>query len=140
MFPIADVRGRVVGFGGRALGEDQQPKYLNSAEGELFHKGDHLFALDVARSQVKSEAIVAEGYMDVLALHQAGLRNSVGVMGTALTERQVEELSRVTPRVALALDADAAGKEAMLRAARVAEGRELELRVVPMEAGTDPAD
>jgi DNA primase len=140
MFPIADVRGRVVGFGGRTLQADHPAKYLNSPEGEMFHKSDYLYALDVARSQVKSEAIVAEGYMDVLALHQAGLRNSVGVMGTSLTEKQVEELSRVTPRVALALDADAAGKDAMLRAARVAEGRDLELRVVPMEAGTDPAD
>ena len=84
--------------------------------------------------------IVAEGYTDVIAMHQAGLRNTVGLMGTALTEEQVGELSRLAPRVQLALDADGAGQEAMLRAARVAAGRRLELRVVPLPAGTDPAD
>ncbi len=84
--------------------------------------------------------IVAEGYTDVIAMHQAGLRNTVGLMGTALTEEQVGELSRLAPRVQLALDADGAGQEAMLRAARVAAGRRLELRVVPLPPGTDPAD
>jgi DNA primase len=84
--------------------------------------------------------IVAEGYTDVIAMHQAGLRNTVGLMGTALTEEQVGELARLAPRVQLALDADGAGQEAMLRAARVAAGRRLELRVVPLPPGTDPAD
>ena len=84
--------------------------------------------------------ILAEGYTDVIALHQAGLRNTVGLMGTALTADQVAELSRLAPVVALALDADSAGQEAMLRAAKVAAGRRLELRVVPLPAGADPAD
>ena len=84
--------------------------------------------------------IVVEGYTDVIALHQAGMRNCVGIMGTALTEDQVGELARMAPKVVLALDADSAGQEAMLRAARVAAGRKLELRVVAMPEGADPAE
>ena len=142
MFPLCDMRGRVVGFGARALGADQKPKYLNSAEGIVYHKGRNLFGADIARAAATKagSVIVAEGYTDVIAMHQAGLRNTVGLMGTALTEEQVGELSRLAPRVQLALDADGAGQEAMLRAARVATGRRLELRVVPLPPGTDPAD
>jgi DNA primase len=142
MFPLCDLRGRVLGFGARALGAGQKPKYLNSAEGAIYHKGRHLFGADIARAAATKagSVIVAEGYTDVIAMHQAGLRNTVGLMGTALTEEQVGELARLAPRVQLALDADGAGQEAMLRAARVAAGRRLELRVVPLPAGTDPAD
>jgi DNA primase len=142
MFPLSDRRGRVLGFGARAVGADQQPKYLNTAETELFHKGRQLFGADVARAHAaKSGAvIVAEGYTDVIALHQAGMRNAVGIMGTAMTPEQVEALAGLAPTVLLALDADSAGQEAMLRAARVAAGRKLELRVVPLPAGSDPAD
>ncbi len=142
MFPLADRRGRVLGFGARALGAEQKPKYLNSAENELFHKGHQLFGADVARAHAAKAAqvIVAEGYTDVIALHQAGLRNAVGIMGTAMTAEQVEALAGLAPTVLLALDADSAGQEAILRAARVAAGRRIELRVVPLEPGTDPAD
>src|SRR4051812_19607445 len=142
MFPLCDLRGRVLGFGARALGADQKPKYLNSADGAVYHKGRHLFGADIARAAAAKagSVIVAEGYTDVIAMHQAGLRNTVGLMGTALTDEQVGELSRLAPRVQLALDADGAGQEAMLRAAKVAAGRRLELRVVPLPAGTDPAD
>src|SRR3954462_6095051 len=142
MFPLADRRGRVLGFGARAMGEDQQPKYLNTSENELFHKRSQLFAADVARAAAAKagETIVAEGYMDVVALHQAGLRNAVGIMGTSLTEQQVEGLAGLAPTVLLALDADDAGQEAMLRAAKVAASRKLELRVVPMPKDSDPAD
>jgi DNA primase len=142
MFPLCDLRGRVLGFGARALGADQKPKYLNSADGLVYHKGRHLFGADIARAAAAKagSVIVAEGYTDVIAMHQAGLRNTVGLMGTALTDEQVGELARLAPRVQLALDADGAGQEAMLRAARVAAGRRLELRVVPLPAGTDPAD
>ena len=142
MFPLCDLRGRVLGFGARALGEDQQPKYLNSSDNAVYHKGRHLFGADIARAAAAKagSVIVAEGYTDVIAMHQAGLRNTVGLMGTALTEEQVGELARLAPRVLLALDADGAGQEAMLRAARVAAGRKLELRVVPLPVGTDPAD
>jgi DNA primase len=142
MFPLADVRGRVLGFGARALGPDQQPKYVNTAEGELYHKGRHLFGAHLARAHATRAGVVVvcEGYTDVIALHQAGLRNAVGIMGTAVTEDQVGELAKLASTVALALDADSAGQEAMLRAAKVAAGRSLELRVVPMPADSDPAD
>ncbi len=142
MFPLADRRGRVLGFGARALGADQKPKYLNSSENELFSKGRNVYGAHVARvAATKAGTVVlCEGYTDVIALHQAGLENVVGSMGTALTEHQVGELARLAPQVALALDADAAGQEAMLRAAKVAAGRKLELRVVPLPAGQDPAD
>ncbi len=141
-FPLADPRGRVLGFGARGLRDNQGPKYLNSAEGELFHKGRVVFAADLARAHAAraGQVVVAEGYTDVLALHQAGLRHSVGIMGTSVTEDQVGELARLAPTVLLALDADSAGQEAMLRAARVAAGRKLDLRVVALPPGSDPAD
>jgi DNA primase len=141
-FPLGDRRGRVLGFGARALRPEQRPKYLNSAEGELFHKGRQLFGVHLARAPAAraGSVVVAEGYTDVLALHQAGLENAVGIMGTALTSEQAGELASLAPVVALALDADGAGREAMLRAARTARGGRLELRVVPLPAGSDPAD
>jgi DNA primase len=142
MFPLCDARGRVLGFGARAVGADQKPKYLNSSDGAIYHKGRYLFGADIARAPAAKAAtvIVAEGYTDVIAMHQAGLRNTVGLMGTALTDEQVGELARLAPTVLLALDADAAGQEAMLRGARVAARRRLALRVVPLPAGSDPAD
>jgi DNA primase len=142
MFPLCDQRGRVLGFGARAMGADQKPKYLNSSDGLVFHKGRHLFGADIARTPAAkaAEVIVAEGYTDVIAMHQAGLRHTVGLMGTALTDEQVGELARLAPTVLLALDADAAGQEAMLRGARVAARRNLTLRVVPLPVGSDPAD
>jgi DNA primase len=142
MFPLTDLRGRVLGFGARALSDDQQPKYLNSPEGELYHKGRQLFAVDRARAAAakSGSVLLVEGYMDVLALHQAGIENAVGLMGTAMTEDQAGELARLAPVVQLALDADAAGRQAMLKAATVAEGKGVELRVVPLRAGDDPAD
>jgi DNA primase len=142
MFPLADARGRVLGFGARAMRENQQPKYLNTSDGEIYHKGSQLFGLDLARSAAarSGRAILVEGYTDVLALHQAGLRNAVGIMGTALTEEQVRELERNVRVLELCLDADRAGQDAMLRAARIVAGRNLELRVVPMPEGSDPAD
>jgi DNA primase len=143
MFPLCDRRGRVLGFGARRLAEDDQgPKYLNSNDGVVFHKGQNLYASDISRSFAAKagSVILAEGYTDVIALHQAGLRNAVGLMGTALTPDQVTELARLAPVVQLALDADSAGQEAMVRAAKVAAGRSVQLRVVPMRAGSDPAD
>ncbi|WP_205698063.1 DNA primase [Conexibacter sp. SYSU D00693] len=142
LFPLCDVRGRVLGFGGRWLGPDDQPKYVNSVDNEVYRKGKHLFGADVARVHATraGTVVLAEGYTDVLALHQSGVRNAVGLMGTALTEEQVGELGRLARTVLLALDADSAGQEAMLRAAKVAAGRNLELRVVPLPPGQDPAD
>ncbi|MGN6189828.1 MAG: DNA primase [Conexibacter sp.] len=142
MFPLADARGRIVGFGARAMRDNQPPKYLNTSEGEVFHKGSQLFGIDLARKAAAraGSVVLAEGYTDVLALHQAGIENAVGIMGTSFTDEQARELERTARTLVLALDADGAGQEAMLRAARVAEGRSLELRVVALPAGLDPAD
>lgn len=142
-FPLCDRRGHVMGFGARRLNEDDQgPKYLNSNDGLVFHKGKNVYASDIARSHAaKAGAVIlAEGYTDVIALHQAGLRNAVGLMGTALTPDQVTELARLAPVVQLALDADSAGQEAMVRASKVATNRNVQFRVVPLPAGSDPAD
>ena len=142
MFPLADVRGRVLGFGARAMGEDQRPKYLNTSDNDIYHKGLQLYGADLARAHATraGEVILCEGYTDVIALHQAGIRNVVGLMGTALTAEQVGELARMAQTVLLALDADSAGQEAMLKAFRLANKRKLELRVVMMPVGADPAD
>jgi len=142
MFPLADVRGRVLGFGARAMREDQRPKYLNTSDNDIYHKGLQLYGADLARAHATKagEVIVCEGYTDVIAMHQAGLRNAVGLMGTALTGEQVGELARMAQTVLLALDADSAGQEAMLKAFRLANKRNLELRVVTLPAGADPAE
>jgi DNA primase len=142
MFPLADVRGRVLGFGARAMREEQRPKYLNTSDNDIYHKGLQLYGADLARAHATKagEVIVCEGYTDVIALHQAGIRNAVGLMGTALTAEQVGELARMAQTVLLALDADSAGQEAMLKAFRLANKRKLELRVVMLPAGTDPAE
>jgi DNA primase len=142
MFPLADVRGRVLGFGARASSDEQRPKYLNTSDNELYHKGRHLYGAHLARAHATraGEVILCEGYTDTIALHQAGMRNAVGLMGTALTAEQVGELARMAQTVLLALDADSAGQEAMLRASTLAERRKLELRVVPLPTGADPAE
>jgi DNA primase len=145
MFPAADARGRVLGFGARAMRSNQPPKYLNTADGELYHKRRVLFGIDRARAGAAKlgRMVLVEGYTDVLALHQAELTNSVGIMGTSFTEEQLAELERVVGSggvLELCLDADRSGQEAMLRAAGLAAGRNLELRVVALPEGMDPAD
>ncbi len=141
MFPLADRRGRVRGFGARAMRDGQGPKYVNTREGEVFTKGRQLFGVDIARAAAaKAGAVVlAEGYTDVIALHQAGFANAVASMGTALTAEQASELGNLAPLILLCLDADAAGQTAAARAASVLPSR-LELRVVPLPSGSDPAD
>ena len=144
-FPLADARGRVLGFGARALRPDQRPKYLNSAESDVFHKGRQLFGIERARGPAAKagRVVVAEGYTDVLALHQAGIPESVAIMGTALTPDQLAELARAAGSdgtIYLALDADRSGQEAMLRAAAGARDKQVELRIVDMPEGADPAD
>jgi DNA primase len=126
MFPIGDQRGRFVGFGARALdppGADT-PKYLNTAQTAVFDKGGMLYALDRAQDAIRREAqaVIVEGYMDVIAAHQRGFDEVVATMGTSLTERQVRLLKRQTRNIVLALDADAAGSEAALRGHEVVEG------------------
>ncbi len=148
-FPLADMRNNVVGFGARAMQREEQdadagrrPKYLNTADNDVYHKGHHLYGAFLARTHAaKAGAIVlCEGYTDVIAMHQAGIRNTVGLMGTALTIDQVALLARMANTVLLALDADSAGQEAMLKASKLAAQRKLELRVVPLPSGLDPAD
>ena len=144
MFPLADARGRVRGFGARQMPGGEPPKYLNSPEGTLFRKSEVVYALDRARTTIaaNSRAIVVEGYTDVLALHQAGLTESVASMGTALTEQQVRELGRLagTGTLYLAFDADAAGQEAALRGMQLAQATGMQVRVVELPEGRDPAD
>ncbi len=142
MFPIRDRRGRTLGFGGRAMRDDQGAKYVNTAETDFFHKSQLLYGVDRAKAAIAKagRAVVVEGYTDVLALHQAGVEEAVGIMGTAITDQQVAALSGMVDEVVLALDADSAGQEAMLRAQRVAAGRRMRLRVATMPAGEDPAE
>jgi DNA primase len=142
MFPIRDRRGRVLGFGGRAMRPDQGAKYVNTAETDFFHKSQILYGVDRAKAAIAKagRAVVVEGYTDVIALHQAGIEEAVGVMGTAITGEQVAALSGMVEEVVLALDADSAGQEAMLRAQNVAAGRRMRLRVAAMPAGEDPAE
>jgi len=145
MFPLADSRGRVLGFGARAMRDDQRPKYMNTPEGDLYHKRRQLFGIDRARAAVAKarQVIVVEGYTDVLALHAGGAEQSVAIMGTALTPEQFAELARAAGQdgtVMLALDADRAGLDAMLRAARAAEEKRVDLMVVELPVGKDPAD
>jgi DNA primase len=142
MFPVRDPRGRVQGFGARALRRDTKPKYLNSPEGELYRKSRTLYGIDRARGAIAKvgRAVVVEGYTDVLAAHQAGIQEAVAVMGTAITPEQLQQLSRYAEEVVLAMDADRAGRAAMLRTQRVAGSKKLRLRVASMPAGEDPAD
>ncbi|HUB76164.1 MAG TPA: DNA primase, partial [Solirubrobacteraceae bacterium] len=140
-FPLCDRRGRVRGFGARTMRDGDPAKYLNSAESEIFHKRRHLFGEHLAAGPATraGAVVLCEGYTDVLAMHQAGIANSVGLMGTALTDEQVARLAGMAPRLVLALDADGAGQAAMLKAALAAQKR-LELRVIRLPAGSDPAD
>jgi DNA primase len=144
LFPLADARGRVVGFQARKLRDDDplRAKYVNSPEGELFRKGDLLYGLDRARAAIAKQerAVVVEGNTDVLALRQAGIEPVVASMGTALTERQLKELGRLTTRLWLCFDGDAAGEAATLRGMELAAAQGLDVRVVALPAGFDPAD
>jgi DNA primase len=145
MFPLADARGRVVGFSARKLRDDDPlaGKYVNSPETELFHKSGILYGLHLARPAVAKQdrAVVVEGQMDVIALHQAGLDTVVAAMGTALTERQVRELARVTRHLFLCFDADAAGQAATLRGMALARKEGFDVHVVALPKGSkDPAD
>jgi DNA primase len=144
MFPLADARGRVLGYSARKLREDDplQAKYVNSPEGELFHKSAVLYGLHLARQAIAKEehAIVVEGNTDAIALRQAGLEPVVASMGTALTERQLGELKRLARRIFLCFDADAAGQAATLRGMDLAAAQGFEVKVVPLAPGLDPAD
>jgi len=144
MFPLADARGRIVGFQARKLHDDDplRGKYVNSPEGELFHKSAILYGLDLARTAIAKQerAVVVEGNTDVIALRQAGFEPVVASMGTALTERQLKELQRLTRRLYLCFDSDAAGEDATLRGMELASTLGFDVRVVALPKGQDPAD
>lgn len=139
MFTITDLRKRVVGFGGRVLGEGT-PKYLNSPDTPLFKKGHTLFALDIAREAVTrtKTVIVVEGYFDAIALHQAGLAHTVATLGTALTPDHIQVLRRFASKVVLLFDPDAAGVRAALRGLDLFVNSGLGVKVVTLPAGEDP--
>ncbi len=139
LFPILNLRGQVIGFGGRILGEGQ-PKYLNSPETAIFQKGRSLYGLFQARDQIRREqqALIVEGYMDVLQAHQHGVPWAVASLGTALTTDQVKMLKRYTGRVVIAYDADAAGQAATVRGLDLIQDAGLEVRVAVLPAGEDP--
>jgi DNA primase len=140
MVPLVAAGGAVVGFGARALADQDSPKYLNSPETPVYHKGAFLFAFDQARRKADpdGEIIVVEGYFDAIALHQAGLGNTVATSGTALTPDQARMLKRVVRRVVLTYDGDEAGRDAMLRSLGVLAGEGLDVRVVDLPDGQDP--
>ena len=152
MIPIADERGRVVGFGGRALNPDEPAKYINSPQSALFDKSRLLYGLDRARSAIRDSetAVIVEGYLDVIQAHQAGFSNVVAQMGTAMTEAQIRRIApRFAKRIVLALDSDAAGQSAARRSLEVARQTladdltsrlATEIRIMQLPAGQDPDD
>lgn len=142
MFPIKDFLGRVVGFSGRVL-DDSLPKYLNTPETDVFKKGELLYGLDTAKTSIRSsgEALVVEGYMDVIALHQTGFNNAVAALGATLTAEQASQLSRLdVQKLLLAFDADDAGQRAILSGLEQSIGRSFLVRAIRVPYGKDPAD
>ena len=137
MFPIQDVNHRVIGFGGRVMGEGE-PKYLNSQETEIFNKRNQLFGLNWARTSRKKEMILCEGYMDVISMHQAGFTQAVASLGTAFTEQQAKLISRYTKQVVLAYDSDEAGIKAALRAIGILRAEKMYAKVLSMQPHKDP--
>jgi DNA primase len=151
MIPIRDERGRVIGFGARALHADDNPKYLNSPQTPLFDKSRTLFAFDSAKGSIRDNevAVIVEGYMDAIQAHQAGFKNVVAQMGTAMTEPQLKQLTRSAKRIVLALDSDAAGQNATRRSLETARttlesdwaGRmAVDIRVLQIPGAKDPDD
>ena len=137
MFPIIDVRGNVIGFGGRVM-DDSKPKYLNSPESEIFNKRKNLFALNVAKKSKLGYLILVEGYMDAIALHQYGFDCAVASLGTSLTEEHATLLSRYTEQVVLIYDGDEAGQNATKRAIPMLEKAGLQVKVLQMRDAKDP--
>jgi DNA primase len=139
MFPIHDTKGHIIGFGARAL-DDSLPKYLNSPQTAVFDKSGSLYGIDLAAPAIREQdmAVIVEGFMDAITAHQCGFNNVVASMGTAVTEKQVNTLKRLTRNVVLALDADVAGEEAMLRSVGYENTLGAEVRVIVLPEGKDP--
>ena len=137
MFPIMDVRGKVIGFGGRVMG-DGEPKYLNSPETMIFDKSRNLYGLNFARTTKKHQILLCEGYMDVIALHQAGFDNAVAALGTAFTPGHANLLKRYTKEVYLTFDSDGAGIRAAKRAIPILKEAGITAKVINMKPYKDP--
>ena len=137
MFPIIDVRGNVIAFGGRVL-DDSKPKYLNSPETPIFHKSRNLFALNLSKTSKSGYFILAEGYMDVIALHQAGFDCAVASLGTSLTEEQARIIARHVGRIVISYDADGAGQSAAQRAIDILKKCDLQVKVLRIPGAKDP--
>lgn len=145
MFPICDARGKVIAFGGRILDDSKikdpkfpQPKYINSPENVVYSKGRHLFGLNVAKKESAKKLLIVEGYMDVISLHQRGITNVVGALGTALTEQQGWLLRKNTEQVILGFDADGAGQTAIERSMKILQKMGCDMRVLQIEGAKDP--
>lgn len=137
MFPIMDINNKVIGFGGRVMGEGK-PKYLNSPETKLFDKSRNLYGLNIARTSRKNNLIICEGYMDVISMHQAGFNQAVASLGTALTSGQARLLKRYTDNVLITYDSDEAGVKAALRAIPILKEAGLSTKVINMQPYKDP--
>ena len=137
MFPIIDPRGNVIAFGGRVL-DDSKPKYINTSDTLVYKKSNGVFALNFAKNGNDGKLIIAEGYMDVIALHQAGFTNAVACLGTALTKEQANLLSRYADEIILSYDADEAGQKATARALGIFGTTGMEIKVLHLEGGKDP--
>ncbi len=137
MVPIIDLRGNVIAFGGRVL-DDSKPKYINTSDTLVYKKSDGVFALNFAKNGNPSKIIVAEGYMDVIALHQAGFTNSIACLGTALTQEQARLVSRYADEVILSYDSDEAGQKATRRAIDIFSKTGVKIRVLKLTGGKDP--
>jgi DNA primase len=142
MFPITNIAGRVVAFGGRVFESDDPAKYVNSPETPVYHKSEILYGLTLTRDKIRDQekAIIVEGYLDLIQLHQASIRNIVAVSGTALTDRHAREIRKLTPNVFLAYDGDSAGVLAAIRGGYTLLRNGLDPRVVPIPADVDPDD
>lgn len=137
MFPIIDVKGNVIAFGGRVM-DDSKPKYLNTSDTMVYKKSQGVFALNLAKKSGKDSLILCEGYMDVIAMHQAGFTNTVAGLGTALTGEQAHLLSRYASEVMIAYDADEAGQKAAARALTIFKNTPIKIKVLHLSGGKDP--
>jgi len=137
MFPIFDIRGNVIAFGGRVL-DSSQPKYMNSPETAIYQKGKHLYAMNFAKGACAKQIIIAEGYMDVISLHQRGIINAVAPLGTALTENQGKLLKKYSEEIVLSFDSDSAGQAAALRSLDLLNNIGCNVKVLSIPSGKDP--
>ncbi|MBO5725646.1 MAG: toprim domain-containing protein, partial [Clostridia bacterium] len=137
MFQIIDVKGNVIAFGGRVM-DDSKPKYLNTSDTLVYKKSQGVFALNLAKKSGKDSLILCEGYMDVIALHQAGFTNAVAGLGTALTSEQANLLSRYASEILISYDADEAGQKAATRALEIFKNTSAKIKILRLSGGKDP--